>query len=145
MARSGLAEPARGLLDVRGGTPVICAARSRRPLADGGLHGFQARGVLCDEVAVVQPVAQEHVEHRQEQGKIGARAHREIQIGVARDRRHARIDDDELAAIFAALPEVLGRDRRAFGDVRSRDQHDLRLRAGPATGLVARSMPNVSL
>ena len=47
--------------------------------------------------------------------------HRQIQIAGAGDRRDARILDDDLRALLARLPDVVGRDRRALGDVRAGD------------------------
>ena len=49
------------------------------------------------------------------------------QIAGARDRRDARIDDDDLGAMLARLPDVIGGDRRALGDVGAADPDDLGL------------------
>ena len=78
-------------------------------------HRFEAGRVRGDELAILQAVAQDHVQHAEQQRDIGARPHRKKQIGVAGDRRHPRIDDDQLSAVVAAAPEVVGGDRRAFG------------------------------
>ena len=86
-----------------------------------------AGGVRGDEVAV-DPAALDHdVQHAVEDADVAARAHRDEQIGSARDRRHARIEHDELRAVLARLPEIVGGDRRALGDVRAGDQNHLRL------------------
>ena len=51
------------------------------------------------------------------------------------DRRHPRIGDDQLAALVAAAPDVVGGDRRALADVGARDEHHLRLGdVGPRDG-----------
>ena len=50
-----------------------------------------------------------------------------IQIGVARDGSHPRIGDDQLAAVVAAAPDVVGRDRGALADIRADDKQDFRL------------------
>ena len=52
---------------------------------------------------------------------------RKEQIGVAGDRRHPRIGDDQLAAVVAAAPDVVGGDRRALADVGAGHEHYLRL------------------
>ena len=52
-----------------------------------------------------EAVPQDHVQHAQEQRQVGAGPHRQVEVRVARDRRHARIDDDQAAAALAALPE----------------------------------------
>ena len=68
------------------------------------------------------------MQHAVEDADVAARAHRDEEIGGARDRRHARIEHDELRAVLARLPEVVGGDRRALGDVRAGDEDHLRLR-----------------
>ena len=129
-----------------GGTPVTLRRASRGSYA---LHrrgdGLEAGGVRVDERAILEAVAQDHVQHAHQQREIGAGPHRQVQIGVARDRRHARIGDDQLAAVVAAAPDVVGGDRRALADVGA-DR-----RAAPAAfgmslhGIGLRSTPNASL
>ena len=61
--------------------PVVCAAmnsRSSRP----------SRRITCS-----MPM---------QQRQVRAGPHRQVEVGVARDRRHARVDDDQLAAVVAA-------------------------------------------
>ena len=116
-----------------GGTPVICAARSRRPIAHGLAHRIEAGRVGVAMYSVIrQAVADDHVQHRQEQRQVGAGPHRQIKVRVARDRRHARIDDDQLPAALAALPQIVRRDRRAFGRVRAGDHDHVGFRQDPS-------------
>ncbi len=96
---------------------------------------LEAGGVLRDEVAV-DPAALDHdVQHAVEDADVAAGAHRNEQVGIASDRRHARIEDDQLAAVLARLPQVVGGDGSALGDVRARGQDDLRFGdVGPGIG-----------
>src|SRR5215467_8969516 len=48
------------------------------------------------------------------------------EVAGAGNRRDARVDDDDFRAAFARLPDIVGRNRRAFGDVRAADPDDLR-------------------
>ena len=87
--------------------PVVCAAMNSRS---------------------IQPRCDHHVQHAVEDADVAARAHRDEEVGGAGDRRHARIEHDELRAVLARLPEIVGGDRRALGDVRAGDEDHLRLR-----------------
>ena len=77
---------------------------------------------------LIQPRCDHDVEHAVEHADVAAGADRDEQIGGARDRRHARIEHDQLRAVLPRLPQVVGRDRRALGDVRAGDEDHLRLR-----------------
>ena len=68
-----------------------------------------------------------------------------IQIAGARHRRDARVLDDDLRALLARLPDVVGRDRRALGDVRARRPRSPRLPTCRTTDWSVRSMPNAFL
>ena len=95
---------------------------------DDGLDGVPAGGMRRDELAV-DPAALHHdVQHAVEDADVAARAHGDEEVGGAGDRRHARIEHDELRAVLARLPEIVGGDRGALGDVRARDENHLRLR-----------------
>ena len=60
---------------------------------------------------------------------------RQEQVAGARDRRDARVDDDDLRARLARLPDVVGGDRRALGDVRAGDPDHLGAEhVGPRVG-----------
>ena len=55
-------------------------------------------------------------------------SHRDEEIRRAGDRRHPRIEHDQPGAVLPRLPQVVGRDRRALGDVRAGDEDDFRFR-----------------
>ena len=60
----------------------------------------------------VDPAALDHdVQHGVEDADVAAGAHRDEEVGGARDRRHARVEDDDLGAVLARPPEVVGGDR----------------------------------
>ena len=93
----------------------------QRPLPAVVGHLLEPDGVRVDE-RVVEPVALDHdLQHAGEEGGVAARLHRQIQVAGPRRRRDARILDDDLRALLARLPDVVGRDRRALGDVRPGD------------------------
>ena len=67
---------------------------------------------------VIEPVVLDHqMQDAVEERGVAARLDRQEQVAGPRDRRDARIDDDDLGALLAGLPDVVGRDRRALGDV----------------------------
>ena len=75
------------------------------------------------------------VQHGVEQREVGAGPNRQIEIGVACDRRHARIDNDQPSAALAALPQVMRRDGCALRRIRSGDHDDVRDgKVGPRVG-----------
>ena len=67
------------------------------------------------------------MQHAHQQDQIRARPQRQIQIGVARNRRHARIGDNQFRAVVASAPDIIGSDRRAFTYVGSDGKDDVRL------------------
>ena len=81
-----------------------------------------------DEIPVDPAAFDHHVEDAVGQRAIAAGAHRQEEIGSARNRRHARVDDDDLRAVVARSPDIVGQDREAFADVRSGDDDGLRQR-----------------
>ena len=97
----------------------------QRPLAAVLGDLLEADRVRVDE-RVIEPVALDHdLQHAGEQRRVAPRFHRQVQIAGASSRRDARILDDDLRALLARLPDVVRRDRRAFGDVRSCDPDHL--------------------
>ncbi len=118
----------RGADDHRRGHACDRRRVLRRVARDERLDRVPAGRVRGDEVAVDPAALDHHVEHPVEDADVTARAHRDEEIGGAGDRRHARIEHDDLRAVLPRLPEVVGRDRRALGDVRAGDEDHLRLR-----------------
>ena len=76
IARSALAEPVRRLLDRLGRHAGDLAPRvaGPRPSTDSA-DLLEAGGVRVDEVAVLQSVAQDHVQHAHQQREVGAGPH----------------------------------------------------------------------
>ena len=103
IARPRFAEPVRGALDGLGrqrpSSPPPCADSTPPPI-----RAVFSKPVVCcrDELRRPEAVAEDHVQHAHQQRQIRAGAHRQEQIGIARDRRHARIGDDQLPAVVAA-------------------------------------------
>src|SRR5262245_25952466 len=76
---------------------------------------------LIDEF-VVEPVVLNHLlQHTGEQCRIAPRLHREKEIARPSDGRDPWILHDDFCSLLARLPDVVGRDRRAFRDVRTGD------------------------
>ena len=122
------ADPVRGLLDGLRRHACHFSHSCADPTLGGLGHGLKAGGVLVDEFAILQAVTQDDVQHSHQQCEIGARTQWKIEIGVARDGSHARIGDDQLAALVAAAPDVVGGDGSAFADVRADHEQYLRFR-----------------
>src|SRR6266568_48105 len=78
---------------------------------------IEASGVLRNELAV-DPAALDHdAKHAVEDSDIATGTHWDEQVGIARDWRHARIENDQLGTVLASLPKVVGSDGRTLGDV----------------------------
>jgi hypothetical protein len=71
---------------------------------------------------VIEPAALDHdLQHAGEQGGVASGLHGQVQIARPGRGRDARILDDDLRALLARLPDVIGGDRRTFGDIRPGD------------------------
>ena len=82
---------------------------------------LEADRVLLNEL-VIEPIVFDHqVQNAVEERDVAAGLDRQKQIAGAGDRRDARIDDDDLRAVLARLPDVVRGDRRALGDVGAAD------------------------
>ena len=110
------------------GTPVIASVRA-------GCIARQAARLLripcvCASMKLrIDPSAFDHdVEDSVGQRAVASGTHRQEEVCGARDRRHAGIDDDDLCAVVARSPDVVGQDREAFADVRPGDDDRLRQR-----------------
>ena len=97
----------------------------RRIAGDRRFDVLPAGGVSGDERAIDPSALDHHVQHAVEHADVTARPHRNEQIGGPGDRRHPWIEHDQAGAVLARLPQVIGRDRCAFGDVRARDEDGL--------------------
>ena len=87
------------------GMPVIRSAQSRsypRPRVGGFLESAR---VVGDELVIEPVVLDQLVQDRAVERGVAARPDRQVKIGRARNRRQPRIDDDELRAVVARLPE----------------------------------------
>ena len=68
---------------------------------------------------VIEPAALDHdLEDTGKERRITARLDRKIEVAGSRDWRDPRILHDDAGAQFARLPDVVGGDWRALGDVR---------------------------
>ena len=117
--------------------PHHSAACADRALGHAGDLGGRARAstacstrrpaskptVCCVDEVAIDPVVLDHqvAARRRRAPRRGPGLTGRIQIARARDRRDARILDDDLRALLARLPDVVRRDRRALGDVRAGD------------------------
>ena len=120
---AGFADPMRRALDGvgRNAADFGCALRVPGLGRFGGL--LEAGGVRVDELPIGESVANDDVQHGQEQRQVGAGADRKIQVGVARDGGEARIGHDELRAVVAGAPDVIGSDGGALADIGA-EHHD---------------------
>ena len=92
-------------------------------------RGFvEAARVVVDEFVVKPVMLDELVQDRAVERGIAARPDRQMQIGGARDRSQARIDDDELRAVVARLPQPVSERRKRLADVRAADHHHFGMR-----------------
>ena len=109
-------------------------ASGATPLTSAARRGFQAstdsavfsNPVVCASMkaAIRQAVANDHVQHRHQQREIGSRPHRQIQVGVACNGSKARIGNDQLGALVAGAPDVVGGDGRTLADIGADHQQD---------------------
>ena len=113
---------------ISAGTPAIFAAysgvyfftpprpaRSRWCAAAMKSRSIQPRSIMTCSIPLKTPMSPP--------GRTGMKRSALRAIGVMRGIEH-----DELAAVLARLPQVVGGDGRALGDVGARDQDDLGLR-----------------
>ena len=113
-----LGEPSRRRLNRLRRHAGVFGRRPRVPLADALRHRVEPRGVLRDKLSILQPIAQNHVQHAQEEDEVRPRPHRQIQVRVPADRRHPRIRHNQPRPVVARAPDVVRRNRRTLADVR---------------------------
>src|SRR6185369_14964319 len=117
----GGAPPLGGLTDrAFGNTSDISGARDG-PLPTVLRDCVEPDSQRVDEVVIEPVVFDHHLQDRGKQRGVASRLDRQVEIAGTRNRRYARILDDDLRALFARLPQVIGGDWRALGDVRTRD------------------------
>jgi hypothetical protein len=120
------APPLGRLLDARGGharhgvRPLRGHVRHRR----GGL--VEVDGVGVDERTVEPIVADQLVQHRAEQGRVGTGPHPEEQVGGPGQGHDPGVLHDELRPPIPGPPDVAGRDGEGLGHVRPGHPHDVR-------------------
>ena len=78
--------------------PVIAATRLGRMGERGAAEGLEAFGALGDEVGVDERLIDDCAGHRQQQGHVGVGAELQEAVGMARQRRLARVHEDQLRA-----------------------------------------------
>jgi hypothetical protein len=122
----GLAEPMRGLFNAFHWHAGFYARHLRIEEAHGFGERLKTSGVSSDEFLILQAIAKNDVKNRHQQNQVGTGAHRKIEVRVARNGRHARIDHDQLAAVVAAFPEVAGGDGITFTHIGADHHHYLR-------------------
>ncbi len=102
-------------LDLGGGHPARRCGTLRRPLLDVRRQVFEADGVGVDPVAVDEPVADEHVHHRQHQGDVGTRPGLHEPVGGLGGGRADRVDHHHLGTGGTGLLDV--RPQMAVGEL----------------------------
>ena len=105
-ARAAREEPGCGA-DVLGGDPGLRRDTLGRERRDRGGELRSARGLGCDEVAVLQTLGEDHLQHRRQQRNILTREALQVQVGLACGLGAPRVDDDELEAALARLMQAL--------------------------------------
>ncbi len=109
---------------------VDAADRRHRLGAVGGDIAFElvvADRAAVDEVAIDQPLGDDHMHHRVQQRDVGIRLELQEAIGEARQVRAARIGDDQLGAVAHRVLDPARRDRMIDGRVGADQDHHLGL------------------
>jgi hypothetical protein len=94
----------------------------RRPLRRDGQRVREPARVPLDERRVEQPLVRDHAEHGVEQRQVGARPHRQVQIGGDRGGRCARIGQDHGGTLGLAVADPAPHDRVAGRGVAPQQQ-----------------------
>ena len=74
-----------------------------------------------DELSIDPCVLDHQLQHAREERCVTPRSHGEVQVTGARDGRDARVLDDHLRPALSRLPDVVGGDRGALGDIGTGD------------------------
>ncbi|CAM3492555.1 hypothetical protein TSHO111613_24800 [Tsukamurella hominis] len=126
------AGPVRGAADEVGGALDVGRVESgdlgdaihRIVLEEGG-HRVPALGVRVDELPVHGAAGDEQREQAVEQREVGARADRQVQVGLRRGRGAPRVDHDQLRARLDPVHHAQEQDRVAVGHVGAGDEEDV--------------------
>ena len=104
---------------------MISAVLAGVHFAQYSATAIEAGGMCVDEL-VVEPVVLDHqVQNAGEERGITSGLDRQEQIARASDGCDPWILNDDPGALLPGLPEIVRRNRRALGDVRSGDPDDL--------------------
>ena len=119
---AGAGEAVGGLLDEPGLDAADRGGARGRPLARDRAGLLPAARVARDERLVDEPVAVDDVQQRAQQREVGARAHRQVQVGALGGRRAARVGADDERALGLTVADAAPEDRVAGGGVRAQQQ-----------------------
>jgi len=81
--------------------------------------------VIGDELVVQPVVLDQLMEDRPVKRGIPPRPDRQMQVGGARDRRQAWIDDDEFGPVVARLPDPMGERGKGLAHIGAAEHNDL--------------------
>ena len=105
------------------GTPVISAAQPGVMSATAAAASSKPTVWASMNSWSSQVAADQLVQHRAEQRRVGARPDAEEEVGRAGQRHDPRVLHDQLGAAVAGPPDVARGDRERLGDVRAGDPH----------------------
>jgi hypothetical protein len=93
------------------------------------LLSLTEREVRLHELLVRHALRDEDVRHGVQDREVGAGRERDVQVGEARGRRDARVEDDDLHVASRLLPprHALEDDRVRLGGVRAHEEHHVRV------------------
>jgi hypothetical protein len=117
------APPLRGLANLWLGNACHLRGFRGRPLFDVFSDLIKAYRMLVDEVAVYPMILDHQMQNPCEERGITPRLNGQKQIAGAGDRRDPWIDHDDLCPHFPRLPDIIGGNGRALGNVRAADPH----------------------
>lgn len=88
-------------------------------------HSVESVGELGDELIVGCVGVDDEPQEPVEQGHVGARTHRQIEVGLRSGGGTARIDDDELRALLDPVHHPQEQDGMTVGHVGADHQEDV--------------------
>src|SRR5271165_3463423 len=99
----------------------------RSPILDAGRQFVKTDRVVLNERMNDPIVFYHQVEDAVEQSDISPRLYRKEKVTGPPDWSNSGIDDNNFGAALARLPDVVSRDGRTFGNIRSAYPYNLRL------------------